>query len=133
MSAGVTLTYGWINILGVNDILLIIEGDHDPPLLLDKIVRVLCDAEHGDPPVLRRVELSQVVQLVLSLREPEEAAVSLGAGLLQLVHDGPVPGPGPLPQHVLPRALPEPEHRVHGQLHRLVGLYPHGADECAVS
>ena len=83
-------------------------------------------------PVLCGVELCEVIQLVLRLREAQHAAVRLRATLLQLVHDGSVEGIGPLPHDVAPRRLAKPEAGVHRQLGRLVGLNSEVADVSAV-
>ena len=54
-----------VHVLRIDDVLLLVEGDSDPTLLL--LPLVLRDAEHRDPTVRRSVELGQVVQLRLSL------------------------------------------------------------------
>ena len=53
-----------VDVLGVDDLLVLVERQLDLPLLLRLLRR---NADHRDPPIVRRVELSQVVQLCLRL------------------------------------------------------------------
>ena len=55
---------GGVDVLWVDDLLLLVERQLYLPLLLRLLRR---DADHGDPPVVRCVELGQVVQLRLRL------------------------------------------------------------------
>ena len=71
-------TDGGVHVLRVDHVLLLVECNVDLPPLLDKRL-LLGDAHGGDPPVLCCVELCQIIQLVLCLREPQEAAVSLAS------------------------------------------------------
>ena len=98
-------TDGGVHVLRVDHVLLLVECDVDLPPLLDEGL-FLGDAHGGDPPVLRGVELCEIIQLVLCLWESQEAAVSLTPCLLQLVHDGSVEALWPLPHNISPGGLP---------------------------
>ncbi len=84
---------GRVHVLWVDDLLVLVEGDPDAPLALlplrPALVLVVRDAQHGDPPVVRSVELCEVVQLGLRFGEAQEGAGGVGrlaGGGLQFVH-----------------------------------------------
>eukprot|EP00095_Tigriopus_kingsejongensis_P008814 maker-scaffold646_size120253-snap-gene-0.21 protein:Tk08814 transcript:maker-scaffold646_size120253-snap-gene-0.21-mRNA-1 annotation:"box c d snorna protein 1" len=120
-----------VNVLGVDDVLLLVEGDADPALA----ERLLLGGQvHDDPPIVSRVELGQVVQVGLGLGQAQEAApvlLSL-ASPLELVHDGSRPGLRALPDHVDPSGSPKVEPLVIGQGSGLVTLQADTANVSAV-